>query len=137
MRAYRFMDRGSKGVWLPDKELSDALIDNRSMLTMVSIERVWSELLRIITGINAGKVLDRMNYDGVLSLILGIPIRSDLFNAVDILDPEIEARFATLLTDSSKEEVDGILSKLKVSKKVSNRTKLLHFYQTTYLKNLI
>ena len=127
MRAYRFMDRGSKGVWLPDKELSDALIDNRSMLTMVSIERVWSELLRIITGINAGKVLDRMNYDGVLSLILGIPIRSDLFNAVDILDPEIEARFATLLTDSSKEEVDGILSKLKVSKKVSNRTKLLHF----------
>ena len=115
-RAYRFMDRGSKGVWLPDKELSDALIDNRSMITMVSIERVWSELLRIITGINAGKVLDRMNYDGVLSLILGIPIRSDLFNAVDILDPEIEARFATLLTDSSKEEVDGILSKLKVSK---------------------
>ena len=65
MRAYRFMDRGSKGVWLPDKELSDALIDNRSMLTMVSIERVWSELLRIITGINAGKVLDRMNYDRV------------------------------------------------------------------------
>ena len=46
MRAYRFMDRGEIGVWLPDSELSDALIDNRAMLAMVSIERIWNELER-------------------------------------------------------------------------------------------
>ena len=50
MRAYRFMDKNENGIWLPENELSIALAENRAMLAMVSIERVWNELARIILG---------------------------------------------------------------------------------------
>ena len=45
---------------------------------MVSIERVWSELARIITGKNASKVLSRMNDDGILAAIIGYPLHSEV-----------------------------------------------------------
>ena len=64
LRAYRFMDRQENGIWHPENELSIALVENRAMLAMVSIERVWSELARIFTGKNASLVLRRMNDDG-------------------------------------------------------------------------
>ena len=44
------MDRQENGIWQPENELSIALVENRAMLAMVSIERVWSELARIFTG---------------------------------------------------------------------------------------
>tara|TARA_B100001113_G_C21017901_1_gene582231 strand:- start:348 stop:1076 length:729 start_codon:yes stop_codon:yes gene_type:complete len=127
MRAYRFMDRQEKGVWYPDKQLSSALIDNRAMLTLVSIERVWNELSQIIIGRNADVVLSRMNEDGILSLIIGYPLSVDMFELVAKLPDDLEARIALLLSSLNSNEVEDILRRMKASKKVITRSKKLHF----------
>jgi tRNA nucleotidyltransferase (CCA-adding enzyme) len=127
MRAYRFMDRQEKGIWYPDNELSSALIDNRAMLGLVSIERVWSELERIIVGKNAHIVLSRMNDDGVLSAIFGYPFAKDIFDFIRKLPEDLEARAAMLFTYLKGSEVSTILNRFKCSNKIIGRTKLLHF----------
>ena len=126
MRAYRFMDRGLSGVWNPDNELSNALIDNQGMLSMVSIERIWSELKQIIVGRNACKVMKRMSEDGVLHSIFGIPISVENIIPISSLEQDLEARLATIFATVDSSELSFILSKLKVSKAVINRTKFLH-----------
>ena len=70
LRAYRFMDRGDRGVWQPNTELSKALLICGNMLENVSEERVWSEFYRILCGRNAATILERMRKDGILSRIL-------------------------------------------------------------------
>ncbi len=127
MRAYRFMDRQESGLWLPDFSLSAALIDNRAMLAMVSIERIWNELSRIIIGKNAGQVLARMNQDGVLSAIIGYPISQDVFPLIAKLRPDLEGRIALMFSELKLEEITVILERLKVPKLVFERTKRLHF----------
>ncbi len=127
MRAYRFMDRQEKGIWKPDRELSEALIDNRAMLALVSIERVWSELERIVLGQNAGIVLARMNRDGILPAIIGYSIPLVNFELLAEAPLDLEFRIAILLSSLKSLELNGILTRLKVSNKASKRAKLLHF----------
>ena len=127
MRAYRFMDRQEKGIWKPDKELADALIDNRAMLALVSIERVWSELERIILGTNAGIVLARMNRDGVLPAIIGYSVPLVKFELLTEAPRDLEVRIAILLSSLKSLELNGILTRLKASNKTIKRAKLLHF----------
>ncbi len=127
MRAYRFMDRQKKGIWLPDSELSKALIDNRAMLTMVSIERVWNELVRIINGANASIVLSRMNDDGVLPAIIGFPLPKEIFAKLAKLPADLEARMTLLFSGLKDDDITVILERLKVPKAVFSRVKFLHF----------
>lgn len=127
MRAYRFMDRQEKGVWYPDNDLSSALIDNRAMLGLVSIERVWSELERIIVGKNAHVVLSRMNNDGVLSAIFGYPFAKEIFGLIEALPEDLEARISMLFTYLKSDEVSSLMHRFKCSNKIIERTKLLHF----------
>ena len=127
LRAYRFMDRQENGIWQPENELSIALIENRAMLAMVSIERVWSELARIITGKNAGQVLSRMNDDGILAAIIGYPLRKEVFDLVSRVPEDLEARFALISSKISQNDLTIILERLKVSKSTFNRTKFLHY----------
>ena len=126
LRAYRFMDRQENGIWQPENELSIALIENRAMLAMVSIERVWSELARIITGKNANQVLNRMNDDGILAAIIGYPLHSEVFDLVSRVPEDLEARFALISSKISKNDLTIFLERLKVSKTTFNRTKFLH-----------
>ena len=136
MRAYRFMDRQEKGIWKPDKDLAAALIDNRAMLALVSIERVWSELERIILGTNAGIVLARMNRDGVLPAIIGYSVPLVKFELLSEAPGDLEARIAILLSSLKSLELNGILTRLKASNKIIKRAKLLHFLiHNTPLKN--
>lgn len=127
MRAYRFMDRNEKGVWQPDYDLSAALVDNRAMIAMVSIERIWSEFSRIIVGKNAGLVLSRMNEDGVLAAIVGYPLDRDVFDLIPKLEEDLEARIAILFYKLNSNEMSVILERLKVPKAVYSRAKYLHF----------
>ena len=69
MRVYRFMDQGIGGLWHPNEVLSEALIECREMLKNVSVERIWQELKRILSGSHAADVLARMEHDGVLNII--------------------------------------------------------------------
>lgn len=126
LRAYRFMDRQENGVWQPENELSIALIENRAMLAMVSIERVWSELARIITGKNASQVLSRMNDDGVLAAIIGYPLQREVFDLVGRVTEDLEARVALISSNISPNDLTIILERLKVSKSTFNRAKFLH-----------
>jgi len=70
LRAYRFMDGGTRGIWEPDTELSKALLICGKMLENVSAERIWTEFRRILCGGNAPIILERMRVDGMLSRIL-------------------------------------------------------------------
>ena len=126
LRAYRFMDRQENGIWQPENELSIALIENRAMLAMVSIERVWSELARIIIGKNASQVLSRMNDDGILAAIIGYPLHKEVFDLVSRVPEDLEARFALISSKISQNDLTIILERLKVSKSTFNRTKFLH-----------
>lgn len=69
MRVYRFMDQGIGGLWHPNEALSEALIECCEMLKNVSVERIWHELKRILSGSHAADVLARMESDGVLNII--------------------------------------------------------------------
>ena len=126
LRAYRFMDRQENGIWQPENELSIALVENRAMLAMVSIERVWSELARIITGKNASQVLSRMNDDGVLAAIIGYPLQSEVFDLISRVPEDLEARLALISSKISPDDLTIILERLKVSKSTFNRAKFLH-----------
>jgi len=127
LRAYRFMDRQENGIWQPENELSIALVENRAMLAMVSIERVWSELARIIIGKNASQVLSRMNDDGILAAIIGYPLQSEVFDLVNRVPEDLEARLALISSKISQNDLVIILERLKVSKNTFNRAKFLHF----------
>jgi tRNA nucleotidyltransferase/poly(A) polymerase len=63
------MDQGVGGLWQPDELLSAALLECREMLKNVSVERIWQELRRILSGVHAADVLARMESDGVLNII--------------------------------------------------------------------
>ena len=126
LRAYRFMDRHENGIWQPENELSVALVENRAMLAMVSIERVWNELARIITGKNASYVLSRMNDDGILAAIIGYPLQREVFDLVDLVPDDLEARVALISSQISQNDLTVILERLKVSKSTFNRAKFLH-----------
>ena len=126
LRAYRFMDRQENGIWQPENELSIALIDNRAMLAMVSIERGWNELSRIIVGKNANVVLSRMNEDGILAAIIGYPLHKDVFDLVGRIPEDLEARMALISSRISSNELTIILERLKVSNNTFTRVKFLH-----------
>lgn len=126
LRAYRFMDRQENGIWQPENELSIALIDNRAMLALVSIERVWNELSRIIVGKNANVVLSRMNEDGILAAIIGYPLHKDVFDLVGRIPEDLEARMALISSRISSNELTIILERLKVSNNTFTRVKFLH-----------
>ena len=126
LRAYRFMDRQENGIWQPENELSIALIDNRAMLAMVSIERAWNELSRIIVGKNANVVLSRMNEDGILAAIIGYPLHKDVFDLVGRIPEDLEARMALISSRISSNELTIILERLKVSNNTFTRVKFLH-----------
>lgn len=126
MRAYRFMDRNENGVWLPESKLSIALIEHRAMLAMVSIERIWNEFSRIILGKNAEKVLKRMNDDGILAAIIGYPLQDEIFDLIQKIPEDLEARIAILFSKMKSDELIVILERLKVSNATFSRAKYLH-----------
>ena len=127
MRAYRFMDRGDLGIWAPDDSLSAALVNNRAMLSKVSVERVWNEFAQICVGENSGIVLARMNRDGILLAILKSIISLEAFEQISLINNDLEARIALLLQTQSSKEVSNILKNLKAPSKVIKRVKHLHF----------
>ncbi len=124
MRVYRFMDRGFGGPWLPERELSSALINCLHMLEKVSTERIWSEFQRIVTGENASEVLTRMNLDGALKTIVGKVIHID--ERISKCSQHLPSRMTILFTDITTEEVKKILTNLKTSAAIRAKTIRLH-----------
>ena len=124
MRVYRFMDKGVDGPWLPERELSNALVNCLHMLEKVSTERIWSELQRIIIGKNASEVLTRMNLDGALKAIVGKVINID--ERISKCSQHLPSRMTILFTDLTTEEVKKIMANLKTSAAIRAKTIRLH-----------
>jgi len=131
LRAYRFMDRGDNGIWLPNAALSKALLTCGHMLENVSEERIWSEFRRVLTGENAATILERMRKDGMLSRILpGWDADIDLQHLLNL--PETDAfacRLVLLSSDIPNERwrrMEHDLRALTLSNKERNRVMNLH-----------
>jgi tRNA nucleotidyltransferase/poly(A) polymerase len=131
LRAYRFLDRGEAGVWRFDPELSEALLQHRSMLSGVTNERIWMEWHKILAGQNAPDVIERMARDGVLDRFLPgkwsgqahrmFAQRHSLCSTLNPLE-----RFALLLAENDSIEVECTLKHLKLSKKDRKNVETIH-----------
>ena len=131
LRAYRFLDRGEAGVWRFDPELSEALLQHRSMLSGVTNERIWMEWHKILAGQNAPDVIERMARDGVLDRFLPgkwsgqahrmFAQRHSLCSTLNPLE-----RFALLLAENDSIEVERTLKHLKLSKKDRKNVETIH-----------
>jgi tRNA nucleotidyltransferase (CCA-adding enzyme) len=131
LRAYRFLDRGEAGVWRFDPELSEALLQHRSMLSGVTNERIWMEWQKILAGQNAPDVIERMARDGVLDRFLPgkwsgqahrmFAQRHSLCSTLNPLE-----RFALLLAENNSIEVERTLKHLKLSKKDRKNVETIH-----------
>ncbi|MDA8838415.1 hypothetical protein N9V20_02340 [Candidatus Poseidoniales archaeon] len=131
LRAYRFLDRGEAGVWRFDPELSEALLQHRSMLSGVTNERIWMEWQKILAGQNAPDVIERMGRDGVLDRFLPgkwsgqahrmFAQRHSLCSTLSPLE-----RFALLLAENDSIEVQRTLKHLKLSKKNRKEVETIH-----------
>ncbi|MFL2976900.1 MAG: CCA tRNA nucleotidyltransferase [Candidatus Thalassarchaeaceae archaeon] len=121
MRAYRFMCHNS-GPFIPDENLSQALIDSVENLDSISRERIWMEFSTLLTYRNVSEVLQRMVDDGVMNYV--IPGCNDV-SGVDNCNFEgitgynlMIGRFSLLLKSFDEENVTQILNELLVSNKV-------------------
>ncbi len=66
LRYFRFYGRFGKSV---DKESFNAIVTHKAGLNNISIERIWSEVSKIVSSKNASMVLSLMEKTGVLSVI--------------------------------------------------------------------
>lgn len=123
MRAYRFMCHDS-GPFIPDQNLSEALINSVENLNSISRERIWMEFSTLLSYQNVSEVLQRMVDDGVMNYV--IPGCDDV-SGVDNCNFEgisdnslIIGRLSLLLKSFDEESVTQILKELLVSNKVRN-----------------
>tara|TARA_Y100000768_G_scaffold387970_1_gene381242 strand:- start:143 stop:1447 length:1305 start_codon:yes stop_codon:yes gene_type:complete len=123
MRAYRFMCHDS-GPFIPDENLSQALIDSVQNLDSISRERIWMEFSTLLSYQNVSEVLQRMVDDGVMDYV--IPGCNDVLG-IDNCNFEgitgynlMIGRLSLLLKSFDEETVTQILNELLVSNKVRN-----------------
>ncbi len=132
LRAYRFLDRGTAGVWKFDFELSEALRQNAHMLKAVTHERIWMEWLKILNGRNVAAVVEKMAHDGVLDCFLPGEWRSQHLRVAALSHPYVHdfdglTRLALILSECFSIEVEKSLAELKMSKK--ERTYILDLHR--------
>jgi len=123
MRAYRFMCHES-GPFIPDENLSQALIDSVENLNSISRERIWMEFSTLLSYQNVSEVLHRMVDDGAMNYI--IPGSIDV-SGIDNCNFEgitgynlMIGRLSLLLKSFDEETVTKILDELLVPNKVRN-----------------
>lgn len=80
LRFFRFL--GRTGGTLKDTETKESIKNNAEGLTQISVERIWSEFSKILTGKNLKNVLEAMN-ETMVSDYIGIDIQ-DISGAVRV-----------------------------------------------------
>ena len=77
LRWFRFLGRfAAEGGVAPDPEAYAAVMAEAGGLSRISVERIWSEMSRILTGRNALQVL-RLVHDSGASAVIGLPEGSE------------------------------------------------------------
>lgn len=112
LRFFRFQARygGSQ----PDPEAMQAITQQAALLRSLSVERIWSELKRILTGPNEPAVLKRMDETGVLVVLFPEGVAcARLVRMVEIGAPaDAVLRLAALVP----EDKGALARRLKLSK---------------------
>ncbi len=123
LRFFRFQARFGSG--MPDQDTLDAITRGVEMIDRLSVERIWSELRRILTGPRVTETLSLMNQTGVLAACL--PELSRLLpGAIQRLDALITSggpadhalRLAALLAgaDCAPEAAKHCVERLRLSR---------------------
>ena len=85
LRYFRFQGRLATPTW--DKETLQAVADNATGLSKISVERVWMEVSKILSGSNVAGIVQQMTKTGV-SKTIGL-VTNDLNKVVDGGNPII------------------------------------------------
>ena len=72
LRWFRFYGRFGAGKSAPHVSAYDAIVDNAHGLAKISVERIWSEVSKIISGPNGIQIMDMLSEMGVAEVI-GLP----------------------------------------------------------------
>ena len=125
IRAFRFLECGEDGLRNLDPELSNAISSNLRMLEMVSKERIWNELGKILRGHNSKEIVEKMHAHGVLDKIIpGVSVNLEVRHSRDqmvnlALMCSSEASLGTKLSEKLSEY-------LRLSRKEASTLVLLH-----------
>ncbi|MCE0743020.1 CCA tRNA nucleotidyltransferase [Acetobacter sicerae] len=135
LRFFRFQARFGSAA--PDKDTLDALMHGVGMIERLSVERIWSELRRILTGPRVTETLRLMNQTGVLAACLP-ELSGQLPAAIQRLDVLISCdgpadyalRLAALLAgaDCEPERAKRCVERLRLSR--ADASLVLAFLQT-------
>ena len=125
IRAFRFLECGEDGLRNLDPGLSNAISSNLRMLEMVSKERIWNELGKILRGHNSKEIVEKMHAHGVLDKIIpGVSVNLEVRHSRD--------QMVNLALMCSSETSDGsklseeLSEYLRLSRKEASTLVLLH-----------
>lgn len=112
LRFFRFQARygGSQ----PDPEAMQAITQQAALLRGLSVERIWSELKRILTGPNVPDVLTLMDQTGVLAVLF--PEGVACARLVRLVEVGAPADAVLRLAALAPEDKAGLARRLKLSK---------------------
>ncbi|MBR1763101.1 MAG: CCA tRNA nucleotidyltransferase [Eubacterium sp.] len=120
MRALRFSSQLSFGI---EEETRLAIFKNKELLNNIAAERIYSELVKLLIGDNAGSVIKE--YSEIISVIIPEYKECD-YNAIAVAPKKDYIRLAILLLKT--DNADGILKRLRVSNDTFDKvTKLIEY----------
>ena len=125
IRAFRFLEIGENGLRKLDIGLSKAISSNLEMLEMVSKERIWSELRKILSGQHSGEIVEMMHSHGVLERIIpqvgvNLEVRHSDDHMVNL------ALMCSSETSDSSDLSQLLAEHLRLSRKEASTLSLLH-----------
>ena len=125
IRAFRFLEIGENGLRKLDIGLSKAISSNLEMLEMVSKERIWSELRKILSGRHSGEIVGMMHSHGVLERIIpqvrvNLEVRHSDDHMVNL------ALMCSSETSDSSDLSQLLAEHLRLSRKEASTLSLLH-----------
>lgn len=111
LRFFRFYGRYGQGE--PDQQAMQAIASGAALLDGLSVERIWMELRRILTGPNVAAILHYMDQTGVLARIL--PEGRTLARCLRLLDYGAPANAVLRLVGLST-DAPAVARRLKFSR---------------------
>lgn len=129
LRYFRFYGWYGRGA--PDREAVKAIVGNRSGLSELSVERVWSELKKILAAPQAARSLLWMRQSGVYQIVLPESGDMDLYARFGRLEAELDLAVDPLLrllallplAHAEEDRVTALAKRLKLSGAETNRLK--------------
>ncbi len=136
IRAFRFLESGEERLRDLDPDLSNAISSNLEMLEMVSKERIWDELGKILSGHHSKEIVEKMHSHGVLEKIIpGVSVNLEVRHSRDHMVNL--ALICSSETSNGSELSEKLAGDLRLSRKEVSTLSLLHGLRGLELDNSI